>query len=162
LTRLLALAAAALGVFLVGATQVPSHLRLPVSSVVAGAVLTQSFGCTTVDLEPFDPSCPAHHFHTGVDLAAPAGTPVRSATSGLAIKGFDPSGAGNFVAVVVDAHVRVIYCHLSAFAVVSGATVSAGDVIGYVGATGLATGPHVHLQVDVDGVPVDPALFLRP
>jgi murein DD-endopeptidase MepM/ murein hydrolase activator NlpD len=160
MTRVIAFAAAALGVFLVGAAQVPSHARLPVAAVVPGAVVTQPFGCTTLDLEPLDLACPARHFHTGVDLAAAAGTPVRSATAGTAIKGFDPTGAGNFVEVVVDAHVRVLYCHLSGFAVASGAAVSPGDLIGYVGATGLATGPHVHLQVDVDGVPVDPAHVL--
>jgi murein DD-endopeptidase MepM/ murein hydrolase activator NlpD len=54
----------------------------------------------------------------------------------------------------------VIYCHLSAFRVASGQQVSPGEVIGLVGATGLATGPHVHLQIDIDGVPVDPASFL--
>ena len=158
--RGIAFVAAVLGVFLIGATQVPSHTRLPISSVVVGAVVTQPFGCTPLELEPFDRSCPSHHFHTGVDLAAATGTPVRSATSGVAVKGFDPAGAGNFVEVFVDAHVRILYCHLSGFAVAAGAAVSPGEVIGYVGATGLATGPHVHLQVDVDGVPVDPALFL--
>jgi murein DD-endopeptidase MepM/ murein hydrolase activator NlpD len=158
--RALAIAGGAVALFLVGATQVPSQVRLPVSTVVAGAVVTQPFGCTPLELEPFDPYCPSHHTHTGIDLAAPLGTEVHSATSGTALTGFDEAGAGNFVEVVFDAHVRVLYCHLSAFAVRSGDGVVAGQVIGYVGATGLATGPHVHLQVDVDGVPVDPALFL--
>ena len=160
MTRLIAIAAAGLGLFLVGATQVPSQTRLPAPSVVVGAVMTQPFGCTTLELEPLDPSCPSRHFHTGIDLAAPAGTLVHSATSGIAIKGFDPGGAGAFVEVVVNAHVRVLYCHLSAFAVGSGDAVAPGEVIGLVGATGMATGPHVHLQVDVDGAPVDPRLFL--
>jgi murein DD-endopeptidase MepM/ murein hydrolase activator NlpD len=111
-------------------------------------------------LEPFDASCPSHHTHTGIDLAAPQGTEVRAATTGAVRTGFDAAGAGNFVEVVFDAHVRVLYCHLEAFAVRSGEVVTAGQVIGFVGATGLATGPHVHLQVDIDGVPVDPALFL--
>ena len=158
--RLIGVAAAAVAVFLVGATQVPSEVRLPVSAVVPGAVVTQPFGCTPLELEPVDPSCPSHHTHTGIDLAAPLGTEVHAATSGTAATGFDPAGAGNFVAVWFGAHVRVLYCHLSAFAVSPGELVVAGQVIGYVGETGLATGPHVHLQVDVDGVPVDPAVFL--
>ena len=162
MTRLLALAAGSAAVFLVGATQVPSHVRLPVAAVVAGAVVTQPFGCTTLQLEPFDATCPTRHTHTGIDLAAPEGEDVRSATAGMALTGYDALGAGNFVAIVVDAHVRVLYCHLQGFAVRSGEHVTAGEVIGYVGATGLATGPHVHLQVDVDGVPVDPAKFLGP
>jgi murein DD-endopeptidase MepM/ murein hydrolase activator NlpD len=160
--RVLALAAAAAALFLVGAAEVPSHVRLPVAAVVVGATITQPFGCTTLTLEPFDPTCPTLHIHTGIDLAAPTGVEVHSATAGTAVVGLDPYGAGNYVAVAVDAHVRILYCHLSAFAVRSGDTVSPGEVIGYVGATGLATGPHVHLQVDVGGVPVDPAKFLAP
>jgi murein DD-endopeptidase MepM/ murein hydrolase activator NlpD len=158
--RLLAIGSVALVGWLVAATQVPSHVRLPVGAVVVGATVTQGFGCTYLELEPFDPNCPSRHFHTGVDLAAPAGTEVYSATEGTAVTGYDPAGAGNFVSVRVDAHVRVVYCHLSAFRVISGQVVSPGEVIGLVGSTGLATGPHVHLQVDVDGVPVDPATFL--
>jgi len=149
-----------LAVFLIGATQVPSHVRLPMATVVVGATVTQPFGCTWLELEPFDPACPSHHIHTGVDLAAGAGSEVRSATAGEARTGFDPDGAGNYVAVLVDAHVRVLYCHLSRFAVQSGDPVTAGELIGFVGATGLATGPHVHLEVDVDGRPVDPEAFL--
>ncbi len=147
--RILVIASLAIVTWLVAAAQVPRHERLPVESVVFGATVTQPFGCTSLDLEPFDPNCPSRHIHTGIDLAAPAGTEVYSATGGTAVLGYDPAGAGEYVEVIVDAHVRVLYCHLSAFRV------------GWlVGATGLATGPHVHLQVDVDGVPVDPAPFL--
>jgi murein DD-endopeptidase MepM/ murein hydrolase activator NlpD len=160
MTRVVAVAAGVLGVFLAGATQVPSHVRLPVATVVPGAVVTQPFGCTSLELEPFDASCPTHHTHTGIDLAAAAGTDVHAATGGRALTGYDPLGAGNFVAVVADSHVRILYCHLQGFAVRSGDRVEAGQVLGWVGATGLATGPHVHLQVDVDGVPVDPAIYL--
>lgn len=158
--RLLAFAALAVTVWLVTATQVPTHVRLPVGSVVIGATITQPFGCSTLDLEPFDPLCPWHHIHTGIDLAAREGTEVHSATDGIAFPGFDPAGAGNFVVVTVDAHVRILYCHLAAFRIAAGQTVTPGQVIGLLGATGLATGPHVHLQVNVDGRPVDPATFL--
>ena len=158
--RILVIAGITVATWLVAATQVPSHTRLPVEGVVVGAVVTQPFGCTEVDLEPYDPTCPTRHFHTGIDLAAPEGTAVYSATDGTAWTGYDPMGAGDFVSVVVDAHVRIVYCHLSAFRVGSGEAVTPGQVIGLVGATGVATGPHVHLQVDVDGVPVDPASFL--
>ena len=158
--RILAAAAGMIALFLVGATQVPAHVRLPVSSVVLGAVVSQPFGCTSLELEPFSPTCPSHHLHTGIDLAAPSGTSVHSATSGVAVTGFDPAGAGDYVAVLVDSRVRILYCHLSAFAVRSGDSVTPGQVIGYVGATGLATGPHVHLQVDVAGHPVDPSVLL--
>ena len=158
--RLLAIAAIAATVWLVAATQVPAHIRLPLAVVVAGAVVTQPFGCTTLELEPFDPSCPTRHLHTGIDLAAPRGSAVYSATEGVVITGFDADGAGNFVKVVVDRHVRILYCHLSVFRVKTGDVVTPGQVVGLVGATGLATGPHVHLQVNIDGEPVDPAWFL--
>jgi murein DD-endopeptidase MepM/ murein hydrolase activator NlpD len=158
--RILAIGGLGVATWLVAATQVPSHVLLPVDRVVVGAVVTQRFGCTDVDLEPYDPTCPTRHFHTGIDLAAPEGTAVYSASVGTVRTGYDPMGAGDFVSVLVDAHVRVVYCHLSEFRVGSGQQVAPGQLIGLVGATGLATGPHVHLQVDVDGVPVDPASFL--
>ena len=158
--RLLAMVAGGTALMLVAATQVPSHIRLPVSSVVLGAIVTQPFGCTTLELEPFDANCPTHHTHTGIDLAAAVGTEVFSATAGTAVIGHDPAGAGDFVRVLVDAHVVVFYGHLSAFRVGDGAVVSAGELVGLVGMSGLATGPHVHLQVDIDHVPVDPSLYL--
>jgi murein DD-endopeptidase MepM/ murein hydrolase activator NlpD len=158
--RLLAILASGLVVWLVTATQVPTQIRLPLASVVPGAVVTQPFGCTSLDLEPFDPSCPSRHTHTGIDLAARLGAEVFSATGGTVITGYDAGGAGNFVKVVVDKHVRVLYCHLSAFRVATGDQVTPGQLVGLVGATGLATGPHVHLQVNIDGEPVDPSWYL--
>jgi len=158
--RFAAVGALAIVTWLVAATQVPSHERLQVGGVVIGAVITQPFGCTDLELEPFDPACSTRHFHSGIDLASPLGTAVYSATAGKAYVGYDPNGAGNFVAVVMDTHVRVLYCHLSEIRVAPGQEVAPGMLIGLVGATGLTTGPHVHLQVDVDGTPVDPATFL--
>jgi murein DD-endopeptidase MepM/ murein hydrolase activator NlpD len=147
-------------VWVVVAAQMPSHERLPVGGVVIGAVVSQRFGCTTLELEPFDPFCPGRHIHTGIDLAAPIGKDVHSATAGIAHIGLDPNGAGNFVMVNVDTHTRVFYCHLSEFRVRSGQSVDPGQVIGLVGATGLATGPHVHFEVQVDGTSVDPVVWL--
>ena len=150
----------AAAVWLVLASQVPSHTKLPLLEIVEGAVVTQPFGCTALQLEPYDPFCPGRHIHTGIDLAATAGTEVHSATGGTANLGFDPKGAGMYVVVTADSHVRIFYCHLSAFHVTGGMTVEPGEVIGLVGATGLATGPHVHFEVQVDGSPVDPAAWL--
>ena len=158
--RIAGAVAGAVVVMLTAATHVPSHERLPLQAVVVGAVISQPFGCTSLELEPFDPFCPGRHIHTGVDLAAPLGTEVHSATEGVASLGFDSSGAGNYVVVAAGPHVRLLYCHLSAFRVRPGDSVSPGQLIGLVGATGLATGPHVHFQVDVDGTAVDPALWL--
>jgi murein DD-endopeptidase MepM/ murein hydrolase activator NlpD len=158
--RIVAIVAAASMVWVVVAAQLPSHERLPVGGVVVGAVVSQPFGCTTLELEPFDPFCPGRHIHTGIDLAAPAGTEVRSATAGIAHIGLDSNGAGNYVMVDADAHTRIFYCHLSAFRVRSGESVTPGQLIGLVGMTGLATGPHVHFEVQVDGSSIDPARWL--
>ena len=160
--RILAMVAGAAVVWVVVAAQVPSHVRLPVQNIVVGAKVTQPFGCTALELEPFDPFCPGRHIHTGIDLAAPTGIPVHSATTGTARVGVDPNGAGNYVVVSFDAHARLFYCHLSEFRVRSGDAVNPGQVIGLVGATGLATGPHVHFEVQVDGTSVDPVTWLVP
>ena len=158
--RIVGMVAGAAFIWVVVAAQVPSHQRLPVAGVVAGAVISQPFGCTSFALEPYDPFCAGRHIHTGIDLAAPVGAAVHSATAGVAHVGVDPNGAGIYVVVYLDAHVRVFYCHLSAIAVVNGQTVSAGQVIGALGETGRATGPHVHFEVQVDGTSVDPATWL--
>jgi murein DD-endopeptidase MepM/ murein hydrolase activator NlpD len=158
--RILAMVVGAAFVWIVVASQLPGHERLPIGGVVAGAVVSQPFGCTTLALEPFDPFCPGRHIHTGIDLAASLGRDVHSATAGVAHVGLDPNGAGNYVLVTVDAHTRAFYCHLSEFRVRSGETVTPGQVIGLVGATGLATGPHVHFEVQVDGTSVDPVAWL--
>jgi murein DD-endopeptidase MepM/ murein hydrolase activator NlpD len=158
--RIGAIGIAALLVWSLAAAKVSSEQRLPLASIVPGAVETLPFGCTSLELEPFDPLCPGFHIHTGVDLAAPAGTPVHAASAGIAQAGFDPDGAGIYVAVALGQHVRLLYCHLSRVEVVAGESVTPGQVIGEVGATGLATGAHLHFEVQVDGLAVDPVGWL--
>ena len=160
LARIAAIVTGSAVVWVVVGSQIPSHARLPLAGVVKGAVITQPFGCTSLDLEPYDPFCPGRHVHTGIDLAAPLGTAVHSASAGTAHVGFDPAGAGHYVVVNVDAHIRVFYCHLSAIGVVNGQTVTSGLVIGALGQSGMATGPHVHLEVQRDGTSIDPARWL--
>jgi murein DD-endopeptidase MepM/ murein hydrolase activator NlpD len=151
---------AAVLIWMVGASGVSSHEKLALGAIVPGAVMTQPFGCSSLVLEPFDPYCPTHHIHTGVDLAARAGTPVHVASAGTASVGFDPQGAGLYVVVSSDGHVRVLYCHLSVAMVLGTQPVITGQVIGQVGATGLATGPHLHFEVQVDGRAIDPVAWL--
>jgi len=160
LIRLIALVLVALVFWASAASQVSSQLRLPLESIVPGAVETLPFGCTTFELEPFDPLCPGLHIHTGVDLAAPAGTAVHAAVAGIAHAGFDPGGAGVYVVEVVGKHIRLLYCHLLRVRVVAGESVVPGQMIGEVGATGLATGAHLHFEVQVDGRAIDPAMWL--
>jgi murein DD-endopeptidase MepM/ murein hydrolase activator NlpD len=161
--RVIAMVAGAGVLWLVVAADVPRPMRvLPVSSVVYGAKITQPFGCTDLELEPYAAFCPLHRIHTGIDLAAPEGTDVHSITGGIARLGDDPEGAGLYVVVYVDSHVRVLYCHLSDYRVRTGETVKPGQVVGLLGSTGNSTGPHVHFEVQVDGKPVDPATWVTP
>jgi len=159
--RLIAIGASGLVVWSAAATRAAEQVRRPVSAVVHGAVVSQPFGCTAVQLEPFDPFCASRHVHTGVDLAAPAGSPVYAATAGRVRVAYDPAGAGLYIAVAYDERVRILYCHLMEARVATGATVAAGDLIGLVGSSGRSTGPHVHFEVQVDGRSVDPMVWLE-
>lgn len=160
LVRFVALALVALVFWITAASRVPNYQRLALESIVPGAVETLPFGCTSFELEPVDPFCPGHHIHTGIDLAAPAGTAVHAAAAGTVRAGFDPGGAGIYVVELVGQHMRLLYCHLSRARVGTGGAVVPGDVIGEVGATGLATGAHLHFEVQADGRPIDPAAWL--
>jgi murein DD-endopeptidase MepM/ murein hydrolase activator NlpD len=162
LLRIAAVSTAAAFIWMVGASHVSSPDKLALSAIVPGAVMTQPFGCSTLDLEPFDSSCPSRHIHTGVDLAAPQGTPVWAAAGGLATVAFDPAGAGLFVAISTGDGTRVLYCHLSRASVQDGDRVVTGELIGEVGATGLATGAHLHFEVQVAGHAIDPIAWLAP
>ncbi len=158
--RSLAIAAAVGLAWSLAASGLVDQTRLPLAEIVPGGVITQPFGCTPLTLEPFDPLCPGRHVHTGVDLAAPYGAPVVSATAGVAHASYDQEGAGLFVAVEFGTHVRVLYCHLFSASVRPDERVVPGQRIGTVGASGRATGPHLHFEVQVDGRSVDPSLWL--
>lgn len=96
--------------------------------------------------------------HLGIDYAAPTGTPVWAAASGVIVQRGDAGGAGNLVILRHDSGIETAYMHLSRFADGQkvGQRVAAKTVIGYVGATGLATGPHLHFGVRQNGVYIDP------
>jgi murein DD-endopeptidase MepM/ murein hydrolase activator NlpD len=100
-------------------------------------------------------------FHAGVDIDAPYGTPVRAAADGDVDIAAMASGYGREVAIDHGHNLRTIYGHLSSIAVVTGQHVTRGQVIGYVGQSGRATGPHLHYEVRVHGVPVNPYKYLR-
>jgi murein DD-endopeptidase MepM/ murein hydrolase activator NlpD len=105
---------------------------------------------------------PWPEFHQGVDLAADYGTPVRAAADGIVRSaGWDSGGFGNKVDVDHENGYHTWYAHLSRFAVTAGERVHKGETIAYVGATGEATGPHLHYQVMLAGRPIDPAPYLN-
>jgi murein DD-endopeptidase MepM/ murein hydrolase activator NlpD len=100
--------------------------------------------------------------HNGVDLAAGFGVAIRAAASGTLSVGYQGSGAGNYSMIVHGNGLATVYMHQSRFAVTSG-HVNAGQIIGYVGATGNAHGPHLHFEVHTRGLwngRVDPASFM--
>ncbi|GCD92186.1 M23 family metallopeptidase [Nocardioides sp. LS1] len=97
------------------------------------------------------------HFHTGLDFAAPSGTPIVAVAGGVVTStGYDGS-YGNKTVITLDDGTELWFCHQTSYAVSPGETVRAGQLIGYVGATGNVTGPHLHLEVRPGGGdPVDP------
>jgi murein DD-endopeptidase MepM/ murein hydrolase activator NlpD len=97
------------------------------------------------------------HCHTGLDFAAPSGTPIHAIANGTVTSvGYDGS-YGNKTVVTLEDGTELWYCHQTAYAVSSGQQVRAGEVIGSVGSTGNVTGPHVHVEVRPGaGDPVDP------
>lgn len=100
-------------------------------------------------------------FHPGIDIDAPFGTPVRAAGDGDVAGGTTGSGYGREVILDHGHNVETIYAHLSGIAVIPGQHVIRGQIIGYVGQTGRATGPHLHYEVRIHNVPVNPHKYLR-
>lgn len=99
---------------------------------------------------------PVSSFHQGIDIAADEGVPIVASNSGrVAYVAYGPTH-GNCVIIDHGDGVFSGYSHMSRFNVQVGQMVNKGDVIGFVGSTGMATGPHVHWEIDVRGVPVDP------
>ncbi len=98
--------------------------------------------------------------HTGVDLAAPYGTPILAADGGQVLQASYDGGYGNCILIYHGGSFATFYGHMSGFAVSAGQMVKRGQVIGYVGATGLATGPHLHFEVRINGIAQNPLGYL--
>jgi murein DD-endopeptidase MepM/ murein hydrolase activator NlpD len=98
--------------------------------------------------------------HAGIDIAAPSGTPIHAAASGTVVLAGWTGGYGNFTCIDHGGALATCYAHQSSYAVSSGAQVSQGQVIGYVGNTGHSFGSHLHFEVRVNGAPVDPLGYL--
>jgi murein DD-endopeptidase MepM/ murein hydrolase activator NlpD len=103
---------------------------------------------------------PWPEFHRGLDLEADYGTPVHAAADGVVGSAGWDGGFGNKIDVDHENGYHTWYAHLSRFAVTAGAHVRKGEIIGFVGATGEATGPHLHYQIMLGGQAIDPAPYL--
>ena len=147
-----------------GAGKIPSQysgtLKWPM-----GGVVTQEFGCTGVLSEPRVGSCA--HFHLGIDIAAPCLTPVHAAGAGVVVfVGYNPYDAPPRAWLVIIAHSTSMvtwYAHMTAKAppgIYVGASVAAGQLVGTENTTGHSSGCHLHWAVRVNGVFMNPRLFL--
>ncbi|HUP83393.1 MAG TPA: M23 family metallopeptidase [Candidatus Limnocylindria bacterium] len=127
---------------------------------------TQGYGCTGFRMEPRRGDCA--HFHAGIDIANSSGTPIRAAAAGaVSYVGLEPWYHGKDRAwVVILSHgngIKTIYVHLQKrdiSGISKGRHVDQGQLIGLMGMTGRATGPHLHFGVWLDGRAIDPVKFL--
>ena len=100
-------------------------------------------------------------FHTGIDIAAPMGSPIKAAMAGRVTQIGNDESWGNFVVISHHSGYRTFYAHMSLVRAKAGAYVETGERIGDVGSTGLSTGPHVHFTVYKNGVTVNPLSLMR-
>jgi murein DD-endopeptidase MepM/ murein hydrolase activator NlpD len=121
-------------------------------SPIAGPV-TSGFGWR------IHPIFHTREFHTGIDIGAASGSAIHAADSGSIIIAGPEGGYGNCIVIDHGGGLSTLYAHMSGFAATGGA-VRRGQVIGYVGMTGFATGPHLHFEVRKAGQPVDPLAYL--
>jgi murein DD-endopeptidase MepM/ murein hydrolase activator NlpD len=125
------------------------------------AQISQRFGPTTFWFEPPYGSYP--HFHTGIDLVEPFGSPVFAADDGVvALVGSSSSGYGNYVVIAHSGGLDTLYGHLSTALVKVGQVVTQGTPVGLEGSTGNSTGAHLHFELRINQRPVDPTPYLPP
>jgi murein DD-endopeptidase MepM/ murein hydrolase activator NlpD len=125
------------------------------------AQISQGFGPSTYWFEPAYGSYP--HFHTGIDMVEPFGSPVYAADDGVvALVGSSSSGYGNYVVIAHSGGLDTLYGHLSTSVVTVGQVVSQGQPVGLEGSSGNSTGAHLHFELRINQKPVDPTPYLPP
>lgn len=107
------------------------------------------------------PTAGASTYHQGVDLAAPAGTPIYATRSGVVTIARSSASAGNYVTVNHGDGYSSVYMHMTNYVVSVGQYVSQGQLIGYVGSTGISTGNHLHFGIAKNGTYVNPAEYVN-
>ena len=137
------------------ATYRPTAVSIPSRMPVNGAALTSGFGMR------WHPVIGGRHQHKGVDLAEPVGSPVYATADGMVSRADWFSSYGLFISLEHGGNIQTRYGHLSRLNVAAGQAVHKGDLIGYVGTTGRSTGPHLHYEVRIAGVAVNPVPYLQ-
>lgn len=123
---------------------------------VSGWTLTSPFGMRT------HPILKTQRMHNGIDMACAQGTPIYATRAGKVTQAsYQAGGAGNYVSINHLDGFSSIYMHMTHYVVSVGQTVSAGQLIGYVGSTGLSTGPHLHFGISYAGTYVNPLAYIR-
>ena len=125
---------------------------------ITGGVLRSGFGMRRHPILGYT------RLHAGVDYAAPRMTPILAAGNGVVEKAGRTSGYGNLIVLQHTNGYETAYAHQTKFAdgIRPGVRVRQGQIIGYVGSTGLSTGPHLHFEIRVNGKPVDPLRIRLP
>ena len=100
-------------------------------------------------------------FHEGIDIAAQTGTPIMAPADGVVIKAGFVTGYGNLLELSHGYGIKTAFAHNSRLNVKAGQRVKRGDVIAYVGDTGSSTGPHLHYEVRMNGLPVNPVRYMN-
>ena len=130
-------------------------ISVPSRMPLGGARLTSGYGMRD------HPVLRQRRRHNGVDLAAPTGTPVYATADGIVGRADWFSSYGLYISIDHGGEIETRYAHLSRLAVAAGDRVEVGDIIGYVGSTGRSTGPHLHYEVRIDGVAVNPIPYMQ-
>lgn len=128
---------------------------LPTTLPVQGASYGSPFGHRS------DPIAGLRAMHEGIDFNAPVGTPVLAAADGVVFSASYHPEFGNLVEIDHGQGLLSRYAHLSAMSVQAGSLIRRGQALGAIGMTGRTTGPHLHFEVRQDGLPQNPAVFLR-
>ena len=122
---------------------------------VSGYTLTSPFGMRK------HPVLGYNRMHNGVDMACPQGTPIYATRAGtVTVASYQAGGAGNYVSINHGDGFASIYMHMTNYVVSAGQSVSQGQLIGYVGSTGISTGPHLHFGISYAGTYVNPLAYI--
>jgi len=139
-----------------GTSFAPYYVSVAPVMPVKDARITSEFGYRT------NPVSGKYGFHTGLDLAADEGTPVSSSFYGKVIETGNSDVWGNYVLMEHSEDFHTYYCHLSEIYVKEDTVIRQGETIGLVGSTGWSTGPHLHFEVRINGIRVNPESLLYP